>query len=62
MKFRAFESFNELEEFCDSLSNGELSETINNGSEEYGYKIDVNECAFSKYELELMAEILENRI
>ena len=62
MKFRAFESINELEEFCDSLTNGELSDTINNGSEEYGYKIDVKECAFSKYELELMVEILENRI
>ena len=61
MDLRAFNTIDELEDYCESFTNNELAEIISDGSQEYGYKEDPTECAFSKYELELMGAILENR-
>jgi hypothetical protein len=61
MGLRAFSTIDELEDYCETLNNSELAEIISEGSQEYGYKINPAECAYSKYELELMSEILRNR-
>lgn len=61
MDFRAFNTIDELEDYCESLSKSELAKIVSEGSQEYGYKANPEECAFSKYELALMGEIIENR-
>jgi len=61
MDLRAFESNDEVESFCEELDDNELADRINRGYEEYGYKIDTDECAFTKYELGLMNDILSQR-
>lgn len=60
MKLRAFDSIEELDNYCESLDNQELADIIERGFEEYGYKINVDECTFTRYELKLMSEILDN--
>jgi hypothetical protein len=59
MNFRAFEDIEELEGFCNGLDKYELSKAIQDGYEEYGYKINPKECAFSKDELSEMSRILD---
>ncbi len=60
MNHRAFDSIEELEEYCEDLGPNELRNVIQNGHEEYGYKENAEECAFSKGELSAMSEYLEN--
>lgn len=62
MNFRAFKNLSELEEFCNEHSREELAEIIQRGHEEYDYKTNPQECAFSKYELELMRDYMDDNM
>lgn len=61
MNYRAFDSLEELEDYCEGIDKNEFQKVIQDGYEEYGYKTNENECTFSKDELSEMSQILEDR-